>query len=348
MSENLKKHFKAIFQDKFNLLLISVFILGNLVHLGIFFSWFMLAVSSYTVVANNYIQTIGSFIVNNKQKFWSNWFFVSVNFTIATLISWFIFNGSLDYSFLKNVEYQKDLNIIIIFIPLLLNIFTKYGIPVSATFLIIPLFGSNSTVHIMLTKTVTSYFLAFMVAFFVWRTIYKYFKNFIKYEKDDLNFFWNFMEYITTALVWIAWNILNICVFVVFVDRDFSIYELLAVNIIVIFVIYIIMVNSGGQIEKIIRDKKDNANKKTTAIFNLLFAIILLSLEFFSNVPLTTTWVFLGLLAGRELALSYVEKGIFADKKSKISLVKIIKDLNKAIIGIVFSLIFVKFILIFC
>ncbi len=348
MRENIKKHLNIIFKDKFNLLLIFVFVLGNIIDLGIFFNWFMIAVSSYTVIGNNYIQTIGSFIVNNKQKSINIWIFLSISFIATTLISWFIYEGGVDYLLLKNIEYQKDLDIIIVLIPLLLNIFTKYGIPVSATFLIIPLFGTSNTIHIMITKTITSYFLAFMVSFFIWSFIYKNLTNIIKNTNEEVNKFWNIIEYITTGLVWIAWNILSICVFVVFVDRQFNIYELVIFNLIVIFILYLLINNSGGKIEKIIKEKRGSNNKKTTAIFNLLFAIILLYLQFFSNVPLTTTWVFLGLLAGKELAMTYVESNLFVSGRNmKASLAKIIVDLNKAVIGIVFSLIFVKIILFF-
>ncbi len=348
MRKNIKKHFDIIFKDKFNLLLIFVFLLGNIVNLGLFFNWFMIAVSSYTVIGNNYIQTIGSFIVNNKKRSKINWIFLSFSFIITTLISWFIYEGEVDYSLLKNIEYQKDLDIVIILIPLLLNIFTKYGIPVSATFLIIPLFSTSNTIHIMITKTITSYFLAFIVSFFIWSFIYKNFINKIKNTSEDLNRLWNIAEYITTALVWMAWNILSICVFVVFVDRQFNIYELIIFNMIIIFILYLLINNSGGKIEKIIKEKRDSNNKKTVTIFNLIFAIILLYLQFFSNVPLTTTWVFLGLLAGKELAMTYVESSLFASGRNmKASIAKIIVDLNKAIVGIVFSLIFVKVVLFF-
>lgn len=348
MEKIIKKHFDIIFKDKFNLMLMFVFVLGNIINLGLFFNWLMVIASSYTVIGNNYIQTIGSFIVNNREKPVKNWVFLSLSFVITTLISWSIYKGSIDYSLLKNIEYQKDLDIIIVLVPLLLNIFTKYGIPVSATFLIIPLFGTNNTIHIMITKTITSYFLAFMASFFIWSFIYKHFINIIKNVDNEITKFWNIVEYATTAFVWMAWNILSICVFVVFVDRQFNVFELVIFNLIIILILYILISNSGGKIEKIIKEKKGSNNKKTTAIFNLLFAMILLYLQFFSNVPLTTTWVFLGLLAGRELAITYTELGLFSSGRStKVSLTKIIMDLNKAVVGVVFSLLFVKVILIF-
>lgn len=347
MIETIKKHLKIIFQDRFNLLLLFVFVLGNIVNLGYFFNWFMLAITCYTLIANNYIQSIGTFIINNKIKFKSNLIFITLSFTLSTLISWLIFDGNIDYNLLNNIEYKKNLAIAMIFIPLLLNVFTKYGIPVSATFLVIPLFSDSNTLNTMLIKTTTSYFLAFMVSFFIWNFIKKHFNHLMKMDAKP-NLFWNIMEYVTTSLVWIAWNMLNICVFVVFVDRKFNIYELIAVSLIVLVVLYIIMTGNNKQIEEIINEKNETENKKSIAVFNLVFALILIYIEFFSNVPLTTTWVFLGLLAGKDLSDSFSENIIFSNSKTKKSILKIIKDLHKAIVGIVFSLIFVKIVLIFC
>lgn len=347
MLDNIKKNLKNLFQDKFNLLLLLIFILGNVINFGYFFNWFMLTITCYTLIANNYIQSIGTFLINNKNKFKSNLIFITLSFTITTLISWIIFDGNIDYNLLSNIEYKKNLGIVIIFIPMLLNIFTKYGIPVSATFLVIPLFSDNNTLNTMLTKTVTSYFLAFIVSFFIWNFIKKHFSQIMKMDNKE-NTFWNITEYITTSLVWIAWNMLNICVFVVFVDRKFNFFELVAVNIIVLVVLYIILKGDNTKIEEIINEKNETENKKSIAIFNLLFALILIFIEFFSNVPLTTTWVFLGLLAGKELSESFTNNNIFSNTKIKKSLIKIIKDLHKAMVGIIFSLLFVKIILFFC
>ena len=56
-----------------------------------------------------------------------------------------------------------------------------------------------------------------------------------------------------------------------------------------------------------------------------------------NNIPMSTTWVFLGVLAGREIAL-YNRLRFITEKKVYKHL---IKDLTKAIIGLVVSIVVV-------
>ncbi len=72
-----------------------------------------------------------------------------------------------------------------------------------------------------------------------------------------------------------------------------------------------------------------------------MFGLCLLFKAFLSSFPLSTTWVFLGLLAGRELALRIREleqKTIFTNQMYA-SLSRVIgSDLGKASVGLIVSL----------
>jgi hypothetical protein len=109
--------------------------------------------------------------------------------------------------------------------------------------------------------------------------------------------------------------------------------------------IFIVLSKNNDSINKIVKEKIDAGNIKSTTIFNFICSFILLYLQFFNKIPLTTTWVFLGLISGRELSIAYTNDNFFSGKNIKISMEKIVKDLCKAVIGIVCSLIFVKLIL---
>lgn len=53
---------------------------------------------------------------------------------------------------------------------------------------------------------------------------------------------------------------------------------------------------------------------------------------------MSTTWVFIGLLGGREIAISLARKDLFKRKKSFTQSIKFIKrDLNHAFIGLFIS-----------
>ena len=60
----------------------------------------------------------------------------------------------------------------------------------------------------------------------------------------------------------------------------------------------------GGQIQKIVNNKTGTADIRAACVIDLLYGLILLIFKEWSNMPMSTTWVFLGLLAGRQLAIS--------------------------------------------
>ena len=62
----------------------------------------------------------------------------------------------------------------------------------------------------------------------------------------------------------------------------------------------------GGQIQRIVERKVNTIDVRAATVVDLIYALILLFFKEINNVPMSTTWVFLGLLAGRELAISYI------------------------------------------
>ncbi|MEM9261646.1 MAG: hypothetical protein AAGA62_18540, partial [Bacteroidota bacterium] len=57
--------------------------------------------------------------------------------------------------------------------------------------------------------------------------------------------------------------------------------------------------------QKIVKAKTNTTDIRSATLIDFTYGIVLLFFKEFSNVPMSTTWVFLGLLAGREIALRY-------------------------------------------
>ena len=72
---------------------------------------------------------------------------------------------------------------------------------------------------------------------------------------------------------------------------------------------------------------------------DFVYALLIYYLKVESNIPISTTWVFLGLLGGREFAIS-VNKTRQIVRKRAVGKARrmIIKDAAKAFIGLVVSL----------
>ena len=89
----------------------------------------------------------------------------------------------------------------------------------------------------------------------------------------------------------------------------------------------------GGEIQKIVTSKTDTTDIRAATIIDFIYGIVLLIFKEYSDMPMSTTWVFLGLLAGREFALSV----ILGDTKFKPTTFKVLSDAGKALAGLVVS-----------
>ena len=60
--------------------------------------WFGFALAAYSAIANDSIQTIGTFIASNHTKKWYwLWLFMGLIFVATVTYSWFTFNGDVSY-----------------------------------------------------------------------------------------------------------------------------------------------------------------------------------------------------------------------------------------------------------
>lgn len=91
----------------------------------------------------------------------------------------------------------------------------------------------------------------------------------------------------------------------------------------------------GGKIQEIITEKKDVTDPRSATIIDFVFALLLYFFKQVNNIPMSTTWVFLGLLAGREIALMNLSG---EERKYRRTLALVMKDLALAGIGLLVSL----------
>ena len=95
----------------------------------------------------------------------------------------------------------------------------------------------------------------------------------------------------------------------------------------------IIFRNRGGEIQGIVTSKTNTADIRAATMIDFTYALILLYFKEMSSIPMSTAWVFLGLLAGREVALSFQLKHRPVQEAALIAG----KDVGKAMIGLAVS-----------
>ena len=100
----------------------------------------------------------------------------------------------------------------------------------------------------------------------------------------------------------------------------------------------------GGEIQKIVRVKTNTSDIRSATFIDLFYGLVLLTFKFDTfgigaKVPMSTTWVFLGMLAGREVALRLRLHELDRTKVWPM----VLGDLGKATLGLVISVLLVVF-----
>ena len=303
-----------------------------------YLGWIAFAVAAYSVAGNDAIQTIGTFIESKRETHWLPKVLVFCGFMILThLYGWFKESGEIHFHRLDSFNEVQEFNLIQLLSPIILVIITRLRAPISTTFLILGLFG-GSNVEKMLTKSFYGYGLAFFSAFVVWGILGLLNKK--EYQADyrpspRSEKIWAFLQWISTSFLWIAWLLQDTANIAVFIPRKLNILEFIVGMGFLCFALSIVIKSNGGTIQDVVSEKTDVVGSKAATIIDIVYALILLVFQSISKLPMSTTWVFLGLLAGREISLHMVTK---LDRPYLDTFRTIGKDILLASLGIAVSL----------
>lgn len=292
--------------------------------------------AAYSIVGNDVPQTLGTFISSNAHRpWWVLWIYVSTILVVVLLYGWYASGvGDASYGRLETIPFPKDgVTWLYIVPPILLILLTKYGIPVSTTFLVLTIF-SPSSLSSMLTKSMMGYAVAFVVAIIVYRFVIKQISIYFSKTRDKKpSNIWIGLQWVSTAFLWSQWLIQDLANIFVYVPRQVP-FEFLVFAISVFVVLLgVILYQRGGAIQKIIDTKTGVADIRSATIIDFMYAVILLVFKEWSNIPMSTTWVFLGLLAGREFAMAMNLREVNKHRTSR----NVSKDAMKLMLGLVMS-----------
>jgi putative flippase GtrA len=286
--------------------------------------------AAYSVVANDSVQTLGTFIASNERFKWY-WLATGASavLTLTLIYGWSINDGDITFGRLNKIPYQT-IQWYHAAAPLILVILTRGGIPVSTTFLVLSVFASTVVLEKVLIKSVVGYGLAATIAYIVWICV-SYFIN-EKFDKVQENHrkVWVIGQWFTTGFLWYTWLSHDVANIAVFLPRQLSI-ELLAVCIVALSILlFYIFWDKGGKIQKVVYSKTGTRYTRSATIIDFVYAIILLYFKQYNDIPMSTTWVFVGLLCGRELAIATMNK----EYKLRYVFPLIGKDFLKMIFGL--------------
>ena len=292
--------------------------------------------AGWSVIANDSVQTLGTFIAS-KQK-WFKWYTLASAASVAMIVTisygWWRYGGDISYGRLTRIPYQ-EIQWYHAVAPGILLLLTRIGIPVSTTFLVLSAFASTVVLEKMLMKSVVGYGIAAVVAYICWIAIAKYINE--KFDEITVQWkisFWRNAVWVTSAFLWATWLMHDVANIAVYLPRQLDISLLAIVLIYFSILIFYIFYIHGGPIQKVVLDKTGTRYARSATIINIIYAVVLYYFKQLNDIPMSTTWVFVGLLCGRELAIATMNK----EYKLKYVFPLIGKDFIKMIFGLSVSI----------
>lgn len=336
--------------------------------------------AAYAIVANDVIQTLGTFLASNAKRPWVVlWAFASTIIVGVMLYGYFGYDGDIAFDRLNSIPFPEDgVQWYHVLPPLVLLILTRFGIPVSTTFLVLTIFtltGGAATAGVlggMLVKSLLGYLVAFGAGAVLFFLIARMFERWVAKTDVDAehsppwaipgvaaltgllvyllvagptlpdiananwtavaitavasiaiavitNRFntWYVLQWLSTGFLWSQWLMQDLANIFVYLPREtavvngeiqvtFSIGLLIFATLLMVGLHAIIFAIRGGEIQKIVLRKTNTTDVRAATVVDFMFGVILMYFKEINDIPMSTTWVFLGLLAGREIAISLI------------------------------------------
>jgi phosphate/sulfate permease len=187
--------------------------------------WFGFSLAGYSAIANDSIQTIGTFIASNAhRKWWHLWLFMGIIFIGTVTYSWVIYNGDVSYQRLTEKgfsEAPQTFGFLQLCAPIALLILTRMRIPVSTTFLLLNVFATDANAMFsILQKSLYGYLIAFLLAILVWYLTARFVD---RHFKDKPGLGWTVLQWITSGLLWSVWLMQDASNIAVFLPRKLDV-----------------------------------------------------------------------------------------------------------------------------
>lgn len=299
--------------------------------------WIGFLFAAYAAVANDSIQTLGTFIASNQdKKWWVLWIFIGGIFLATVGYSWMNYAGDVSHGRLMAKGFEvapTEFHFLQIAAPVFLLILTRLRMPVSTTFILLTSFAAApAAIGKVLAKSMSGYILAFFLGFFVFLAISKLAK---KYFVGEAKFGWTIAQWITSGTLWSVWLMQDAANIAVYLPRNMAFSEFMGFAVVVFVGLGLLLYYKGGRIQKIVTEKSVITDVRFATIVDFIYCIILFYFKLHSKVPMSTTWVFIGLLGGREVAMAIRNAG---ENSLGASIRLMLKDFSYAMIGLVISI----------
>jgi len=268
--------------------------------------WVGFALAGYAAVANDSIQTIGTFIASNRnQRWWVLWLFIGGIWLATVTYSWVHYDGDVTYGRLNAKGFATaptEFAFLQVAAPLFLLLLTRLKMPVSTSFLLLSCFATQASgVGKVAIKSFAGYGVAFATSIVLYLLLAKAFE---KWFTGEAHRAWRPAQWVTSGLLWSVWIMQDAANIAVFLPRSLSIWQFLPFAGVVFIGLGLLFRMGGERVQEVVDEKSSVVDVRQATVIDLIYAVILYVFKIQSEVPMSTTWVFIGLLGGRELGMA--------------------------------------------
>ncbi len=334
--------------------------------------WLGFALAAYSVVGNDVIQTLGTFLTSNEKRlpWYTLWAFAATILLAALVVGQYDLLSTGDqypiaYGRLEGyTEMPSNYAWYYLLPPAVLLIITRFGVPISTTFMILTLFSlqkipndleamvasvfdTEAKLGGMIWKSGMGYLIAFSSAILVYLGISKltekrFIANPIQKNEEKM---WTVLQWLSTGFLWFQWLTQDLANIFIYLQggKNLSHLEFGIATFIILGLLAYIFYRKGGAVQEVVRVKTNTADIRSATIIDFIYGLILyvFKYDYFgiwgAKLPMSTTWIFIGLLAGREIGIR-----LRLDKKlTRATSKMLLMDFGKVVFGLVVSVVLV-------
>ena len=300
--------------------------------------------SAWSCMRNDAAQTLGTYIASNKRLSWLLQVILPLVVLNSTVLyAYFAHDGRCDYGRLNSIP-EIPVTWWHALAPLTVYFCTKWRMPISTSFMTLSVFAPGSVIESMVWKSCNGYVYAFAAGFLIWFAVLfgpatlwflkRNIRGFLAKRRmcatllqtlraqnvegrlERLAFQkrkrlkakdapgWRFVQSMTTSYLLAAWLTHDLANMFVFLPRPVpplafaGMLALLNIGMLNIFR------SEGGEIAWSVEGHTQVKDIRSATAIDVAYGTLLWYFKEVNDIPMSTTWVFFGLLAGREIAIA--------------------------------------------
>lgn len=140
----------------------------------------------------------------------------------------------------------------------------------------------------------------------LWYGLYNIIKKYFKSRKHHIG--WSVVQWLVGGTLWFVWLMQDGANIVVFIPRQQSLVHFIIFAATIFFGLGLLFYLRSDKIQEVVSEKVRISDVRAATLVDFTYVLMLIQKLFISKVPMSTTWVFLGTIGGREIAVNLARK----------------------------------------